>query len=275
MTAPEGMADLLGLRGGDHVCWVVGDPARYRELAAACLEEGRQIGQKTLVLGPAESPDLEALRAVAVMALDPYVAFLREGPLDPEAMFAAFREQTEISRQEGYSGLRVVADMDWLAPAEPTSGEVIAFELLLDRVVGELGATVVCAYRRESFDEEAIVGVTCVHPHGCGSEAPQFSLTAGGRDCDWRLSGDIDLAVASAFSTAFSATAQDSCVIDITGVKFIDVAGMRTIATAVGATDVRVELRGATPTLVRHWRLGGFDQAAPSVELLPGVELRE
>jgi hypothetical protein len=50
---------------------------------------------------------------------------------------------------------------------------------------------------------------------------------------------------------------------------------MRTIATAVGATDVRVELRGATPTLVRHWRLGGFDQAAPSVELLPGVELRE
>jgi anti-anti-sigma factor len=260
--------DLAGLGAGDHVCWTVGDPLRYRELAGACLLEGRRAGQKTLVFGPADSADLQALRGTAVVALDPYLAFLKEGPLDPSAMFAAFREQTAISRKEGYSGLRVVADMDWMLPAKPTSKDVIAFELLLDRVVHELGATVVCAYRHGSFDEEAIMGVTCVHPHGCESETPQFSLTAGEQGCNWRLSGEIDMAVASAFSAAFSAAAQESCVIDITAVKFIDVAGMRTIAAAIGAADIRVELRGARPALARCWQLVGFDQTVPNVELL-------
>jgi hypothetical protein len=79
-------------------------------------------------------------------------------------MFAMFRHQSTIARTEGYDGLCLVAEMDWLLPAHPTRDAIIGFELMLDRVVGELDATVVCAYRREAFSPETLMVTVAVHP---------------------------------------------------------------------------------------------------------------
>jgi anti-anti-sigma factor len=268
MTASAGPG-LEGLRGGSHVCWVVNEDAWYGELAAACLADGHAVGQKTVVFGPQDSAALAELRAAAELAVDPHVAFHDGRSLEPETMFTAFREQTERARAEGYTGLRGVADMDWLLPARPTTDAIIAFELLLDRVVGELDATVVCAYRRSSFDGGALAGALCVHPLRAGADdEPQFSLVAGpGRS--WRLAGEVDLAVAEAFAAALRATAHEPCVVDVTELDFIDVAGLRTIAETARASEVRVLLRGAGEAIRRPWQLGGFGAAAPLVELLP------
>ena len=105
-----------------------------------------------------------------------------------------FEEQSTRARSEGYRGLRLVADMDWLLPAAPTTDELVAFELWLDRHVPRLGATIVCAYRETSFDTDVLGGAGCVHPLGAGSEAPQFKLVAGDAG-SWRLVGEVDIAV--------------------------------------------------------------------------------
>jgi anti-anti-sigma factor len=269
VTVVVDLAGLNGLPGGSHVCWVVDDEAWYGNLAAGYLGEGEDLAQKTVVFGPEGSCHLVALGEIAKTAVDPHAAFLEGRSLEPQTMFAVFREQSAIARAEGYEGLRVVADMDWLLSASPSSEDIIAFEVLLDHVVAELDATVICAYRRSSFDHSTIAGALCVHPLRFGHyEQPQFSLLAQNTD-GWRLSGEVDLAGSFAFAAAFAATAQEPCILDVTGLDFIDVAGMRTIAETARSTEVSVQLHGARDTLRRNWQIAGFHEWAPTVELHP------
>jgi anti-anti-sigma factor len=215
---------------------------------------------------------------VAAIAVDPWVEFLDRGPVDIQVISAMFRQQTALAREAGHQGVRVVADMDWLLASKPSNEDIVAFELLLDRVVTELGATVVCAYRANSFSPELFDGVLAVHPTCLGhADGPQFRFVAGdpaGRQLsglvaagpvDWRLSGEVDVAVRSAFATALRATAlHGTCVIDVTDLEFIDVAGMRLLAEHALIHGVGVYLRGASPTLRRAWQLCGFDELAPA-----------
>lgn len=250
-----------------HVCWVVDDAAGYAEIAEAILADGAAAGRKTVAFGPVGGESLRALADVAAMAADPRVAFLGGRALDPDAMFSMFREQTALARSEGYEGLCLVADMDWLLAAQPTLDDVVGFELLLDRLIAELGTTVVCAYRRMSFDPEAIAGVLSVHPVSVGDE-PEFTLVAADGDT-WRLSGEVDLAMEAAFAAAVSRAAEAGpCVVDVADLDFIDIAGMRTIAAVGRRTGQKVVLRNASPTLRRIWHLGRFDDVAPNVELI-------
>jgi anti-anti-sigma factor len=268
MKLTDRSAELGELRAGSHVCWLVSDEQAYTTHAAALLAEGRRLGQKPVVFGPGESASLAELEPGSAIALDPYVAVLDRGPLDPEAMFAMFRDQSVLARAEGYDGLRVVADMDWLLPGHPAPEDVVTFEVLLDRVVLELDATVVCAYRSSSFDTAAIFGALSVHPVLAGNDQrPPIQFVAADLE-NWRLSGELDVSTRAVFVAAFAGAASaGNCVIDVADLDFIDVAAMRVIATCAQASGAAVRLRGASPALRRYWRLGGFDESAPMVQL--------
>ena len=257
----------LTLTPGTHVCFVVDDGTDYRAVAAAVLDDGAARGEKLFAFGPESAADLAALSARGAIAVDPRTAFLDGGPLDPDRMFAMFRDQAARARTEGYAGLRVVADMDWLLPAEPATADIVAYEALLDRVVAELDATVVCAYRTASFDAGVISATRCVHPAELGADdEPQFRFLAAADD-SWRLSGEVDLAVATAFTAAMRAVnASGYCSVDIGDLQFVDVAGMRAIAEASRQESSTVVFRRASATLRHCWRVGRFDELAPLVE---------
>lgn len=268
MIAMSHRALTSELPRGSHVCWVVDDAADYGEVAGRLFGDGRAARQKTIAFGPEDGDALRLLRALADLTADPRSAFLGGGPLVPEAMFAAFREQFARARAEGFDTIRVVADMDWLLPARPTAAAIAAFELQLDRVVAELGATVVCAYRRASFASAAITGALCVHPVVAGvQEPPAFRLTAID-DLTWTLSGEVDLAVAETLAGILTAAGDHAPrELDVSGLSFIDVPGMRAIA--VGCADGRgcLSLRGAVPRVRRAWQAAGFGRDLPGVEL--------
>lgn len=267
MTAPElgPIRDVLD--AGGHICLVVDDDHAYDDLAAGFLASGLARGEKTVAFGPLDSPLQEKLGPLAAIVADPYVAFLQRGSLRPADMFAMFREQTGIARREGFSRLRVAADMDWLLPSGAGSEEAIGFEVLLDRVVSELDATVLCAYRRSSFDPETVRGMGCVHPVVAGDEPPPFRLVAGA-DGAWELSGEIDVACAALLGTALRATAAAPWVLDLSGLNFADVVGLRTLAMAAVDAELPLEARGASPVVRRTWEIAGFDQLAPGVRLV-------
>jgi len=85
----------------------------------------------------------------------------------------------------------------------------------------------------------------------------------------WRLAGEIDLSAGPAFAAALSAAADlGDCIVDVAGLEFVDLAGMRAIATVARAAKTGMQLRGASPVLRRYWQLSGFDQAAPMVRLV-------
>ncbi len=261
-------SELVDLAPGSHVCWVVRDPAGYLECAATLLAQAGRTNEKPVVFGPACGDALEILRPLAAMAADPWEAFLGRGDLNPDAIFTMMEEQTARARDEGYRGIRLVADMDWLIPARPSVELLVGFELLLDRHVKRLGATIICAYRETSFDTEALAGALSVHPVEVGVDSPpQFRLVADDLD-RWRLVGEVDIAVDANFRAAIAATVGSPCVIDASSLAFIDVGGMRALAEAVRSSHGAIRLVGAPAIVRRGWQMAGFAEMAPTVELV-------
>jgi ABC-type transporter Mla MlaB component len=262
--------DIPDLSPGDHVCWLLDDPAAYTVIAAALLAEGVRLGQRPIVFGPEGSASLEDLASMAAIAVDPRAFFLGGRTVNPVAMLEVFREQTALARAEGYDGLRVVADMDGLLPKPPTTAGTVCFELRLDRLAREFNMTIVCAYRRSSFDTAAINGALSVHPAQIGSDGPpQFRFVAA-EPGTWKLSGEVDLAVRVAFEAALTtAVSLGDCVVDVTALEFLDIAGMRAVAHVARDAEARVQLLGASSALRRFWELGGLGEFAPKVQLGP------
>jgi anti-anti-sigma regulatory factor len=256
-----------GLPNGGHICLVVSDGGQFAELAETFLAEGNARGEKTVVFGPAGSALQVRLAPLAVIAADPHRDFLGRRGLEPATMFAMFREQAALAAREGYARLRVAADMDWLLPGVPTADDVVGFEALLDRVVSELDATVLCAYRRSSFSDGTIAGALCVHPVRRGhDEEPPFEFVAGDGNA-WRLSGAIDIGGADHLARALAAAVTAPCELDASKLEFIDMTGMRAIAQAARSAGVPVRVRNAPRSFRRHWHLIGYDKLAPTVHV--------
>ena len=270
------MSGLDRLGPGSHVCCVVDSSARFEEWTAACLAEGAGRGEKLFRFGPRAS--LSAAReakpdGLSVTVADPRVAFLAGGPVDPAAMYAMFRSQAAAARREGFEGLRLVADMDWLLAVPPSREELTAFELLLDEVVTELGATVVCAYRTEHFDAATIAELAAVHPITVGTVTTDagFRLwnVAGGV---WQVRGEIDHFNAEPFERALATAAAGASTLRLkaAGLTFTAVAGIHAIVRVASAhPDLWLVIEDASEPFWRCWTLFDLDQHLPKVRFQP------
>jgi anti-anti-sigma factor len=255
-------------RVSGHICWLVDDPASYLTTAAGMLRgDGSHPRRQNLVFGPHGSTLAQLAQTTAATAADP-VGARPGGVLDPPVVAGIIRDCAEQARHTGHDGLLLVADMDWLLPLRPTPAQITAHELRIDRLAAELDIAIVCAYRRSSFSPAHIDGALAVHPSQRGDgQGPQFRLTAAGTR-GWQLSGEIDIRTSDTFQAAISAAASlDDCTIDVTGLRFIDVAGMRALALAARSAPGGIRLNGASPVLRRLWQLTGFADAAPTLRV--------
>jgi ABC-type transporter Mla MlaB component len=270
---------MAPLGQGDHVCWVVDDPASYTAVTGALIAEGHARGQQVVVFAPGDGtapgpgsipppPRRSPSPPGGVATTDPYATFFGHGPLEPGIMLRALRELAAQARASGYEGLRVISDMDWLLPGSPAPEEAAALEIIVDRAARELGATIVCAYRRSSFDPVVVLGALPVHPIRRGNDdGPQFDFRAEGTS-GWRLSGEIDVAVVDTFAAAFAAAASlGDCLVDVSGLEFVDVAGLRAMSQAARRSHADIQLRGAPAALHRLWQLLGPAGQAPQLRL--------
>ncbi|MGH9106854.1 MAG: MEDS domain-containing protein [Acidimicrobiales bacterium] len=262
------LADLAGAGPGSHVCWVPSTGDQHVEAAAALLEGAKRYGQMPVLLGPGGSAALSHLAPLATVASDPAAALAASGRWDGGEVLQLLQHWSAKAGADGFEGLCVVADMDWLVPLAPSGEEIVAFEVLLDRFVAEMGAAAVCAYKASSFDEGTVAGALAVHPRRVAEGiAPAFEFVSAGSG-GWRLSGELDATGQPLFSAALrAALTLGPCFVDVANVEFMDIATMRAIAHAARSASVPVELRGASPTMCRHWRLGGFGETASLVEL--------
>ena len=263
-----GIADLRDVEPGSHVCWSVASEESYVAGARTFLAAAADRGNKPILFGPAgpNGPlQRTELSSLAATVADPLVDILG-GRFDADAMLAMFTTETQQARRDGYRAVAVMADMDWLH-GSATPDQTLSFELLLDRRIKDLGATVVCAYRMASFDESARQALHAVHPTNRGVDGPSpFHLVAGDVE-SWQLGGEVDCANADTFAAALAAVVKpERCVIDARGLTFIDVSGMRELARASRHTR-ELRISNAPSILRRAWELSGFAPAAPSLRL--------
>ena len=261
-----------------HLCWVYEHDADFDAAAREFLAGGLERGERLLCVGERviESlttmtpplPDLAGLiarGAVETLPLDEVYA--AGGPFDPARQLAYYDAATRRAREEGYRGLRVLAEISDLAADDGQRAQLVRWEQLADEyAVHGAGFSAMCAYRAD-LDREALGDVTAIHPlvHGSG-EVSSFRLFAD-RD-RLVLAGSVDTFSTDRLARVLDAApvAADGVVLDLAGLEFLDIAGCRTLARwAAGLTErsVPVEITGSSSLLRRMWGLLDLDQMAP------------
>ncbi len=258
------------LHGGDHVAWITHDPGEFEWMASKQLSQSGSAGDKLFLVASGHRSQGAPLMADDVTVFDPVQTFQQGGPLPTEVLLSAVQEQDERARGEGFRGLRVVADMDWLLDVPADFAQVVDFEQRLDRLAADTGALIICVYRPESFVEVELAELMSVHPHSRQPRPKPGALriwsAGGGR---WRVSGDVDMRSTEAFAARLASAAKTSghVTLDMRTVRFIDLAGLRAIAHCSIEYEAEIVVEGLNSAMRRCWDLLDLRSSAPDVEV--------
>jgi ABC-type transporter Mla MlaB component len=261
----------------DHVCWVYDDDAAFDRAVEEFLAGGLARGERLLCVGERVIDRLQGLTLperdvpalIASGALETQTlaqAYEAAGPFLPENCLSYYETATQRALDEGYRGLRVIAEASVLAADPVTRSALVRWEHVADDFIAQNAVfTAMCAYSGE-LTGDALADVTSVHPLVQASGAvPTFRVFFD--DERLVLAGSVDTFSAGRLARvlASSPVGPGGAVLDVSLLDFADVAGCRTLALWV--RDLRhrslaVEVRGASPLFRRMWEILMLDELA-------------
>lgn len=280
MRAHGTLSEIPAAGTSDHVCWVYdADDPDFDRAVRRFLAGGLDRGERLLCVGERVIESLRtdedgfggadeliargALRAVTMAEV--YDATSVFVPGDQRSFYG---DATETAIADGYTGLRVVADVSELAANPATRADLARWEHLADEYIAQgSGFTAMCTYSA-AVPGDALADVTAVHPlvHSVGGPPPFQVFFDEGRVV---LTGCIDTFGADRLARVLASTpVQGShAVLDLGMVDFVDVAGARAIARwgrQFSGRSIELELRDASPLLRRMWRTLALDRLTPA-----------
>lgn len=274
----DGPLEPAAIRTGDHVCWSYRSDAEFRQIVSGYFSAGLRQGERIGFFAPsaklpeltawlsAEGHDLSALSSRGQLVLgDVRAAYLPDGTLDPDRQVAGYTAMTQEALSDGFTGLRVVGDVATLMADPAIEARWQAYELRADILMRRVPMAAICSYDRRLCDPTAIEAAESVHSilRGHDERMLPFRLTAGA-DGALHVAGEIDFANAEHLAELLrEAAAHIEPAIDIAGVTFADVAGVRAIATGALALlehSDHAAILGAGPVVRKLWSLMGFDR---------------
>ncbi len=274
----HGLVDEVpGAGAADHLCWVYEDDATFdaaaREFLAGGLARGERllcVGERVLESLQSLSPehdvaDLTARGTVETLTLaDVYGA---AEPLRPEEQLAYYEAATRRAKDDGYVGLRVLAEVSELAADPARREDLVRWEHTADAYAASgSGFSAMCAYRAD-LARDTLADVASVHPLvGAPQEVSSFRLFVEGERIV--LAGSVDGCSGDRLARVLPpAEALDGgAVLDLTALEFVDVAGCRVLARwAAGLRErsVVLEITGSSALLRRMWQLLDLSVVAP------------
>lgn len=254
---------------GDHVCWQFDSDEDYVETLVGSVATGVARGERVLSLSGDVS--VEWLRAAVADRGLPAEALITSGQLvlgdartalgdtgsfDGGAMAKGYRLAAEEAVADGFTALRAVADLGWAVDGLVTPGQLVDYELCADRLIADLPLVALCGYDTRAAPPEAAEQVCAVHPVCAHEASAPFSLLAAS-DGSFAVTGEIDLVCAQAWRGVLEAVAAGSdgeLVLDVSGLDFIDLRGLRGVVAAadqLGARGGWLTLRSPRPVLQR------------------------
>ncbi len=159
----------------DHACLTFREDEELLDLTAAFVRDGLAAGLKVVWLSdaaPQPAAGELARRGIAVQAAagrgQPSAAgcqgrLLTGQEFRADAAVGWLEQQVDLSREEGFPGLRVAVDMGWAL--RPVTGieELPAFEEGIAGLLGGGTASVLCQYDRSRFDPVTLATVSGFH----------------------------------------------------------------------------------------------------------------
>ena len=263
-----------GLRPGDHVCWTFADAADFTAAVLPFLDEGRRLGEHLLLVGaslPELLPGLAALPGRDEMLASGQLevrstaeVYASDGELSPAEQVAAYRSLVDAALARGRTGLRVAADVTPLVRGGVDGRRRLhVYEQLADALMGSVAMTALCLYEA-SLGAEVLGPVTLLHPdQHHGDEEPLAHLS--GRGPSLSLHGEVDVTQADGLARALvdvACGAPGEVVLDLSDLRFLDVAGARALARAaqvLRGADVHLRLVRPPRIVARCLALFGLD----------------
>jgi anti-anti-sigma factor len=276
------LPEPAGVEDADHVCWAYADDAAFEEAAIRFLRAGLDRGDRLMWVGDGAAErlrraggplaEVDRLRDRGALEIVPVSgAYATASSFSPEEQRTFYDARARQARAEGYTGIRVVAEVTALAADARHCEDFLRWEHLADDLAASgSGFSALCAYRAADVDGRVLADAAAVHPvSSVPGAAPPFRLwfehdERGGRIA---VAGEVDVVAADRFRRLLEGTHVDApvLVVDLSQVTFIDLAGARAVAAvgrAVAARGGRLELVGASRLFRRMWRIIGFADVA-------------
>jgi anti-anti-sigma factor len=274
---------VAGLALHDHLCFVYDRDADARRAVLDYAVAGLARQERVCVLteDTATATIDHGLRAGGV-PVDDLVdrgmlvfgsaeeAYLADGVLDADRRLAEYADAARTSVTEGYTGLRVYAETEFLLHHSGALAAWPGYELRADLLIKQIPMTAVCAYDARRWTPGNLALAETVHTRR-SREHQTFRLHAG-RDGVLRLCGDIDYLAAKQVYRLLVNTApsRPTAVLDVSGMTFIDLSGVRGIGMACEAIAGRhgpTTIRGASSVLRKIWTMADLFELFPNAIL--------
>ncbi|TQN42640.1 STAS domain-containing protein [Blastococcus colisei] len=279
MRAHGVLTEIQEADAADHVCWVYGeDDAAFGRAVRRFLAAGLERGERLLAIGERVLDSIGTdgdgfSGAAALISRGALRTFTTAQAYEATGQFAAAEQRTfydaatRAAIADGYTGLRVVADVSDLAADPLTRPRLVQWEHLADGFIAEgAGFTAMCAYSA-GLTDEALADVATVHPlvHAPAGPPP-FQVFFDDRHI--AVSGSVDTFSADRLARvlASSPVGAQGAVLDVSRVEFMDVAASRVIARwalHLDAHSLLLDVRGASPVLRRMWHVLALGELAP------------
>ena len=165
--APEDRlsAALGAVRAPQHVCSVYENPDQRDAIAMRFLRVGAERGEKCLYVAEREPPAVRAaLQAPGLEVATLRETYLQGGVFEPERMWAYWAQAAREARAQGFSGLRCIAEVDWVARGAPGVARWMEYESRLGELAAQSGCTLLCQYSRALFPPWMVRDAIRTHP---------------------------------------------------------------------------------------------------------------
>ncbi|ELP66871.1 MEDS domain-containing protein [Streptomyces turgidiscabies] len=170
---------VQALRPGDHACLDVPDAQAHWQVLTAYTRTGLTRGEKVMVvLDPADVGDDDALarldtgtgqaeaawRSGQLEIVRNTAAYVPDGSFSVERQFRLYSEELERARTDGWTGLRVGADMAWAQRAGISDDRLLDYEAFMQPLFVDPRLTAMCWYSRQQYTDHLVAAMRTVHP---------------------------------------------------------------------------------------------------------------
>jgi anti-anti-sigma regulatory factor len=224
-----------------HACWGFDDRQEFTDAALEFLADGLRLGQRIAYVGSepvAEQRerldplgDVGALIDTGALQLFELSDLYRVGkPVDAEVQVAVYSAATGAALIDGYTGLRVAAQVTDLVREPETWDAHVRWESTADRVFSSRKLSGLCGYQRDALPAQLLTDLAAVHPAANKTAGPvPFHLFGEGDGLV--LTGEIDLFSSEALDRALghACSGAEPVSLDLEALDFIDHHGLEVL----------------------------------------------
>lgn len=261
-----------GLGVHDHLCWPYEDRSDFARRATEFLSDGLALGLKCVYAADrapggldadlAGVPDLHAQVARGALEIaELSVLYPDFAVIDPDEMLGTIAAATEDALAQGYSGLRVVADVTPLLLSADQLAGFLSWEHTADRFIARNPVSGLCGVDLRAVPASTSTTLACMHPAARTGSAP-FRVFAPQGPADLALAGEVDQSVADQFRACLEWTRVDvarELVVDGIHLRFVDHRGLEGIRDYAGASGATAVLRTSSKLPGRLIHLLGLE----------------